>query len=259
MSDRGSAAAGAPSDLPALELQDVCAGYGATTVLRKVNITVPASRVVAVIGPNGAGKSTLLKTASGLLRTSVGRVLVEGRDVTNFSAFQMSRRGVCLIPEGRGIFPSLSVKENLLLQSPKGQESAMLEMATAAFPVLGNRLRQVAGSLSGGEQQMLAVTRAYVSNPRVVLVDEASLGLSPLVVDQLFEFLRRIAQTGVALVLVEQYVTRALAMADEVYLLNRGSVAYSGPTDNLCGQEMQIFEQYLGIEAPAARISAKDS
>jgi branched-chain amino acid transport system ATP-binding protein len=242
----------ATTEVPALELRNVTAGYGATTVLRQVSITVPVSRVVAVIGPNGAGKTTLLNTASGLLRPSVGSVLLGGRDVTNLSSFELARQGVCLVPEGRGVFPSLSVRENLVLQSPKGQESATMDMVAAAFPVLGTRMGQIAGSLSGGEQQMLAISRAYVSNPRVVMVDEASLGLSPIVVDQLFAFLQQIAQTGVSLVLVEQYVTRALAMADEVYLLNRGAVAYSGPTSALRGQEMQIFARYLGLDTPNA-------
>jgi branched-chain amino acid transport system ATP-binding protein len=124
----------------------------------------------------------------------------------------------------------------------------MLEVATATFPALGKRLKSVAGSLSGGEQQMLAVTRAYLSKARVVLVDEASLGLAPQVIDELFECLLGIVQSGVALVLVEQYVTRALAMSDDVYLLNRGSIVYSGPTSALRGQEVQIFDHYLGVE-----------
>jgi branched-chain amino acid transport system ATP-binding protein len=251
----GVAAGLTRADTSVLELRGVTAGYGATKILRQVSIVVPESRVVAVIGPNGAGKTTLLKAAAGLLRPSIGQVLLDGRDVTKLGTFQLARRGLCLIPEGRGIFPSLSVKENLLLQSPKGQESEMLELATVTFPALGKRLRSVAGSLSGGEQQMLAVTRAYLSKSRVVLVDEASLGLAPLVIDELFDCLLRIVQTGVALVLVEQYVTRALALADDVYLLNRGSIVYSGPTSAIRGQEAQIFEHYLGVETVGPGLS----
>ncbi len=232
-----------------LELHDVTAGYGDTVVLRGVTLEVPDSTVVALLGPNGAGKTTLLRTASGLIRPMGGRIVLAGEDVTGRKAYHMARRGLCHLPEGRGIFPSLSVRDNLVLESPKGREGESIAQAVEAFPVLGTRLRQMAGSLSGGEQQMLALVRGFVTNPKLVVVDEASLGLAPLVVDQIFETLRRIVATGAALLLVEQYVNRALDLADHVYLMNRGQIVFSGPSDQLRGEE--VFERYLGIEVGA--------
>ncbi len=234
---------------PILELRSVEARYGMTTVLWDVNLEVPPASVVALLGPNGAGKTTLLRAASGLIPVAKGRVLLEGTDVTGLPMYRMARLGVCHIPEGRGVLPSLSVKENLILFSPKHKERECLERAAAAFPILGARLNQTAGSLSGGEQQMLAIVRAYLTNPRLVLVDEASMGLAPLVVDQIFEFLGRVAREGSSLLLVEQYIHRALAMSDRVYLLNHGRIVFCGPPSELEGEE--IFERYLGIEATA--------
>ncbi len=226
-----------------LELRSVTAGYGDTTVLRDVSLEVPAGTVVALLGPNGAGKTTLLRVASGLIKPGAGQVVLDGEDVTGRTTSALAKRGLCHIPEGRGIFPSLTVKENIRLNSRKGDETAALERAVAAFPVLGGRLGETAGNLSGGQQQMLAVSRAYVQNPKVVLVDEASMGLAPIVVDALFEFL---GQLEGALLLVEQYVTRALALADTAYLLNNGQIAFSGAAADLDAQE--IFERYLDIE-----------
>jgi branched-chain amino acid transport system ATP-binding protein len=155
------------------------------------------------------------------------------------------------VPEGRGVFPSLTVRENLTLFSTIGSESEMLDRATIAFPILGKRLRQTAGTMSGGEQQMLAIVRAYISNPKLVLVDEASMGLAPLIIDQIFEFLRNVAREGTSLLIVEQYVYRALELSDHVYLLNHGKVAFSGTPSEV--QKLDIFEQYLGAEAVANR------
>ncbi len=231
-----------------LEVCNVTAGYGDVTVLWDVSMACPDGSVVALLGPNGAGKTTLLRTISGLLKPVRGSVLLDGEDVTGMRTHQMARRGVCLIPEGRGIFPSLTLRENLNLFSPKGKARTKeaFEKAAASFPILGKRLNQTAGSLSGGEQQMLAIVRAYISNPKLVLVDEASMGLAPLVVDGLFDFLEQVARDGTSLVIVEQYVTRALALADSVYLLNHGRIAFSGAADELNGEE--IFERYLGVE-----------
>ena len=229
-----------------LELENVTAGYGDTIVLRDLTLSVPASKVVALLGPNGAGKTTTLRVSSGLIRPISGRVILDGEDVTGRRAEHITRKGLCLLPEGRGIFPSLSVRENLVLQSPKGKESESIERAAAMFPVLGARSKQQAGSLSGGEQQMLALVRAYVTNPKIVVVDEASLGLAPLIVDRIFEALQEIVAQGTALLLVEQYVTRALDIADSVYLLNRGKIVFSGPAEDLKGED--VFERYLGLE-----------
>jgi branched-chain amino acid transport system ATP-binding protein len=199
-----------------------------------------------LLGPNGAGKTTLLRAASGLIKPMGGQVRLAGEDVTGRKPYYMSRKGLCHLPEGRGIFPSLTVRDNLILQSPKGSEAASIEKAVASFPVLGSRIKQFAGSLSGGEQQMLALVRSFLSEPKIVVVDEASLGLAPLIVDQIFATLKRIADSGVSLLIVEQYVTRALELADSVYLLNRGQVVFSGAANEVQGDE--VFERYLGIE-----------
>jgi branched-chain amino acid transport system ATP-binding protein len=226
-----------------LELRGVTAGYGDTVVLRDVALDVPAATVVALHGPNGAGKTTLRRVASGVIPAMSGQILFDGRDVTGRSTSTLASRGLCHIPEGRGIFPSLTVRENLRLMSPKSEEAVGLERAVAAFPALANRLDQIAGSLSGGEQQMLAISRAYIANPSVVLVDEASMGLAPIVVDALFEFL---GQLEVPLLLVEQYVTRALQLADTAYVMNQGRIVASGPAAELDAEE--IVARYLSID-----------
>jgi branched-chain amino acid transport system ATP-binding protein len=228
-----------------LEIEGVTAGYGDTVVLRDVSLSVPDSAVVALLGPNGAGKTTLLRAASGLIKPMSGRVTLAGEDVTGRKPHDMARRGLCHLPEGRGIFPSLTVRDNLILQSVKGTENASIDKAVASFPVLGNRIKQLAGSLSGGEQQMLALVRTVLTEPKIVVVDEASLGLAPIVVDRIFDTLKRIAQSGTSLLIVEQYVTRVLELADSVYLLNRGEVVFSGAATEVHGDE--VFERYLGI------------
>jgi branched-chain amino acid transport system ATP-binding protein len=231
-----------------LEIRNIVGGYESSIVLRDVSITVPDGEVVALLGPNGAGKSTTLRMASGLLRPKEGHVLFDGEDITGLHPYQRARKGICHIFEGRGVFPSLSVRENLLMQAPKGKSvSDVIEQAVAEFPVLGERLSQIAGTLSGGEQQMLALVRAYVTDPRVVLVDEASLGLAPLVVDGIFEFLGRIAASGVSLLIVEQYINRALALASTVHVLSQGVIVSSGPASEL--DEEKIFALYTGGEA----------
>ena len=209
-------------------------------------LSVPDATVVALLGPNGAGKTTTLRVASGLIRPMRGRVVLDGEDLTGRRPSVMARQGLCLLPEGRGIFPSLSVRDNLILQSPRHKESESVERAVEAFPELGRRLHQLAGSLSGGEQQMLALVRTIVSDPKVVLIDEASLGLAPLVVDRVFETVRRIASAGVSLLLVEQYVSRALELADWVYVLSRGQIVSSRAAKDLSAED--VFEQYLGID-----------
>jgi branched-chain amino acid transport system ATP-binding protein len=226
-----------------LELRGVTAGYGETTVLRDVDLVVPDGATVALLGPNGAGKTTLLRVASGLLRPRSGQVLVDGRDVTGQPPHVLTRSGVCHVPEGRGIFGQLTVRDNLLLQAA-GRTDAV-EQATSAFPRLGERLDQAAGTLSGGEQQMLALARAYVQQPRTALLDEVSMGLAPVIVDEIFAFLGTLAREGAALLLVEQYVTKALAMADYVVLLNKGRVSFWGEPAELDGQD--LFKQYAGI------------
>jgi branched-chain amino acid transport system ATP-binding protein len=228
----------------ALQLRAVEAGYGATTVIHDVSIEVPRSSVVAVLGPNGVGKTTTLRVAAGLLRPASGTVMVGGTEVNRTPHFRRARLGVCLIPEGRGIFRSLTVRENLELQIPPWRRDGTIDAAIEAFPVLGQRLQQVAGSLSGGQQQMLALSRAYLSAPKVVLLDEVSMGLAPVVVEAIFGSLRALASTGVSLVLVEQYVNRALEMADVAYLMARGGIVWTGPAADL--DQEALVNAYLG-------------
>jgi branched-chain amino acid transport system ATP-binding protein len=229
-----------------LRCEDVEAGYGKSVVLRGIDLKVEGASVVALLGPNGAGKTTLLRTVSGLVRSTGGHIALGDVDVTRLSPHRRARIGLCHIPEGRGIFRSLSVKDNLELQTPPWKNGASLDPCLAAFPSLGRRMRQVAGSLSGGEQQMLALARAYLTDPVVVLVDEVSMGLAPIVVDEIFESLRRLADEGVALLLVEQYVDRALDLADYVYLINQGQITFGGPPGEL--DRDALMQNYLGTE-----------
>jgi branched-chain amino acid transport system ATP-binding protein len=234
-----------------LELTNIVGGYGNSTVLRDVTLSVPDAGVVALLGPNGAGKSTTLRMASGLLRPISGSIVLDGEDITKLEPHQRTHKGMCHIFEGRGVFPSLSVRENLLMQAPKRMsESDIFDRAVEAFPVLGTRRRQIAGTMSGGEHLLLALARAYVNEPRVVLVDEASLGLAPLVVDGIFAFLEKLVEGGAALLIVEQYVNRALALASHVYLLNQGEIVYSGTSEGL--DEATIFAMYSGTTEEAA-------
>jgi branched-chain amino acid transport system ATP-binding protein len=227
-----------------LELRGVTAGYGRTTVLRDVDLAVAPGSVVALLGPNGAGKTTLLRVAAGLLGVEHGQVLLGGEDVTKSRPHQRTRGGLCLVPEGRGVFPNLSVRENLLLQVPPWLKEQSFEPALDAFPILKERLGQTAGSLSGGQQQMLALSRCFLSDPKVVLLDEVSMGLAPRVIDEIFSALVRLSQDGVSLLLVEQYVTRALKVSDHVYLLGRGSVTFSGAPSEL--DEAELVRRYVG-------------
>ncbi len=229
---------------PALELCGIHSGYGRTTILRDVSIRVPSGQVVALLGSNGAGKTTLLRTVSGFLHPTKGSISLFGEDVTRSVPYRRSARGLCHIPEGRGIFRSLTVRENVVMQSRRGGEREAMERATSAFPVLQDRLGQQAGTLSGGQQQMLAVAAAYVRSPRLILVDEASLGLAPIVVDEIFRFLHDITAKGTALLLVDQFVTRALAFATTAYVLARGELVYSGGAGELLDSD--VFRRYLG-------------
>jgi branched-chain amino acid transport system ATP-binding protein len=229
-----------------LSLQSVTAGYGETTVLRNVNFAVSDGEVVALLGPNGAGKTTLLRTAGGFIKPKSGRVEVAGEDLTGNPPYRFVRRGLCLLPEGRGIFPSLTVLENLRVQGGSRPTSETVAEISELFPVLGSRLQQTAGSLSGGEQQMLALSRAYLTSPKLVLVDEASLGLAPLVVDRIYEALAVLVQRGLSLVVVEQYVHRALELANTVYVLSKGEIVHVGPASEIAPDE--IYQKYLGME-----------
>ncbi len=225
----------------ALRVKALTAGYGRTTVLRDIDLVVDPGSVVALMGPNGAGKTTLLRAAAGLLHASRGQIFLDDADVTRRAPYRRARAGLCLIPEGRGVFPNLTVRENLLLQVPPWAQDRSIEPALEAFPVLRERLSQRAESMSGGQ--------CFLAHPRLILVDEVSMGLAPRVVDEIFVALRALADGGAALLLVEQYVSRALAMADHVYLLNRGEISFSGNPGGL--DEDEIMRRYVGVAVHA--------
>jgi branched-chain amino acid transport system ATP-binding protein len=209
-----------------------------------VEVTVPEGTVVALLGPNGAGKTTLMRVASGLLSARRGTVSVCGVDVTRRRPSDRARAGVCLIPEGRAVFPNLSVRENLRLQVPPWQKDRSFDRALEAFPVLADRLGEPARQLSGGQQQMVALSRCFLGTPKVALLDEVSLGLAPHVIDEIFAALRRLAEKGVTLLLVEQYINRAMAIADRVCVLSRGTVSFTGAPDEL--DTDALYNRYLG-------------
>ncbi|HEX4655752.1 MAG TPA: ABC transporter ATP-binding protein [Mycobacteriales bacterium] len=218
-----------------LSLRGVRTGYGAVEVLHGVDLDVPTGSLTALLGPNGAGKTTLLSAVAGLLPLRSGRIAWAGRDIVGIPPDDLARDGMLLIPERRGIFATLSVRDNLEVFAGRGAD---LAPAFDAFPVLGQRLPQLAGSLSGGEQQMLAMSRALLGRPRLLLLDEISLGLAPRVTRLLFDVVAGLAESGVTVVLVEQYLSDALRLADLVYVLSRGEVAFAGEPAELEGRDL---------------------
>ena len=236
----------------ALEINGLRVAYGGVRALHDVSLTVPRGAVVALLGPNGAGKSTTLRTVSGVMRAEAGTITAFGKRIDRVPAYRIARMGVVHVPEGRGIFPSLDVRENLEMAAEgtggradgPGSDRGAIEEATEMFPVLGDRLRQTAGSLSGGEQQMLALARAIMARPRLLMVDEISMGLAPIVVGHLFEALRKIAATGASLLLVEQYVETALELADYVYVMDKGVIVDVGEPDDM--RAGNLAAAYLG-------------
>ncbi|WP_432973824.1 ABC transporter ATP-binding protein [Dactylosporangium sp. CA-233914] len=233
------------STAPVIELVGVSVAYGAQTAVRGIDLSVPGGAVTALLGPNGAGKTTLLRAIAGLQRCAAGQIRLDGTDVTKLAAHQRARQGICLIPEGRGIFRSLTVAENLKALAAPGVRR--VDEALEAFPVLAERRRQVAGTMSGGQQQMLALARCFLTDPKVILLDEVSMGLAPLVVDQIFASIERLAATGVSLLVVEQYVDRALDLADHAHVLSHGDLVHGGPADSLSREE--LIGSYLGMHA----------
>jgi branched-chain amino acid transport system ATP-binding protein len=238
---------------PLLDVRDLDVLYGASQALFGVSVAVDPGTVVAVLGTNGAGKSTLARAASGLVPRSAGSVHFDGRDITRLSPHRIRKLGLTYIPEGRGIFPGLSVVDNLRMavaQERRNERAGAIDRAIERFPVLGNRRTQRAGSLSGGEQQMLALARALAVSPKLIIADEMSLGLAPLVTESVFEGLEEARRSGITIVLTEQFVHRALAMADTCVILNRGQVGWSGPAAD-AGAE--VIERYLGeAETPTS-------
>jgi branched-chain amino acid transport system ATP-binding protein len=229
-----------------LALHDVHAGYGRIEVLRGVDIAVARGGVTALLGPNGAGKTTTLHVMSGLITPWSGCRHVEGRHVNGAGADELARIGVCHIREGRSVFPNLTVDDNLVVAASAGASiDRVRDVAFTLFPRLEERRTQVAGTLSGGEQQMLALARGLGTDPAVLLVDELSMGLAPLIVTELYEAVAAIAQTGVSVLVVEQFATIGLRYASMVYVMAHGTVTYSGATE---GAEDAVHAAYLGGE-----------
>ena len=227
-----------------LEVEDLSVAYGRISALDGVDLVVPDGSVVALLGPNGAGKSTLLKAVAGLVPPIAGRVVLAGESLDGVPAHSRADLGVCLIPEGRGIFPSLTVADNLDVALSSHDEG--MRRVVDYFPVLGERRAQLAGTLSGGEQQMLALARAVGAQPRLLMADELSLGLAPLLVRTIAETLERVhEEEGRTILLVEQYATLALRLADLVYILNRGRLVWAGEPDELRASKV-LVESYLG-------------
>jgi len=230
--------------VPMLELIGVRAAYGRIGVLHGVDLVVPRGSVVALLGPNGGGKTTTLKVASGQMTPTSGCVHLDGRHVNGAAPDALARLGVCTIPEGRGIFPNLTVRENLRMVTYAGVDQKQVEeRAFAQFPQLGERRHQLAGTMSGGEQQMLAMARGLAVDPTLLFLDELSMGLAPLVVASLYEEVARIAAEGVAILVVEQFARVVLEVADHAVVLSAGRVVATGTPADLEGS---LAELYLG-------------
>ena len=230
---------------PAVEVRDLRAAYGRIEVLHGVSFAVPKGSVVALLGPNGAGKSTTLKCISGQLRPTGGHVHVGGHHLSSDSPDALARAGMCTVPEGRGIFPNLSVHENLSLfaYAAKASDKEIRERTYAQFPRLGERRKQLAGRLSGGEQQMLAMARALATDPGVLLLDELSMGLAPKIVEDLYEIVGEIARHGVSVLVVEQFARRALAVAQYGVVMVGGRVTAVGEPEDI---RDELSAAYLG-------------
>ncbi len=227
-----------------LELVDIRAGYGGIEVLHGVDLAVPEGKVMAILGPNGAGKTTALKVAAGLHDASGGDVLICGRRVNGASPDALARAGICMIPEGKGVFPNLTVRDNLLMATFTGQSMSEVEaIAYERFPRLGERRSQTAGTLSGGEQQMLAMARALTSDPAMLILDELSMGLAPIIVEQLYGLVAGIAASGVSILLVEQFANAALSVADLAAIMVHGRIRSVGTPQAI---ESELSDAYLG-------------
>jgi branched-chain amino acid transport system ATP-binding protein len=227
-------------------MHSIRAGYGTIDVLHGVSIALMPGQVYALLGPNGAGKSTTLGVASGQIVPSAGSLFLAGRDVTGAPTDAIARAGVCLIPEGRGIFPNLTVTENLRMATFTGTSfREVMDRACAQFPRLGDRRKQTAGTLSGGEQQMLAMARALATDPAVLLIDELSMGLAPIIVDELYEHVRAIAASGLSILIVEQFVYEILGIADMAGIMLHGRIQQTGPPASLADE---LATAYLGAE-----------
>ena len=231
-----------------LEITDLKAGYRGIQALKGVSLSVPAGDMVAIIGANGAGKSTLLNCLSGVVRAASGTIRFEGKDITRLAPHVIARAGLLHVPEGRQVLADMTVQENLMLGAlARGSREAFYELdkVVTLFPILAERMQQAAGTLSGGQQQMMAIGRALMGSPRVLLLDEPSLGLSPLMTQQVFDALSTLHRDGLTIVLVEQNARRALSATQRAYVLERGLIAQQGPSDELL-RDPAVIEHYLG-------------
>jgi branched-chain amino acid transport system ATP-binding protein len=237
-----------------LVVDDLHAGYGSGEVLLGVSLRVPAGSLVALIGANGAGKSTCLRAISGIITPGKGRILLDDTPLQGMEAFRIARLGLAHVPEGRRVFSTLSVEDNLLvggfrrlprLFGFRAGAQASLDLVYSLFPKLRDRRRQASGTLSGGEQQMLAIGRALMADPRVILMDEPSMGLAPVIVEELFTTIERLRETGVTLLLVEQMARKALDVADHVYVMEHGRIVLEGPPVEVRKNE-RVVAAYLG-------------
>ena len=233
-----------------LEARNLHVGYGDATAVWDVSLDVGASEIVSVIGPNGAGKTTLINSIGGLLRSRSGELRFDGSDMTRVRSHDYCSHGIALVPEGRRLFVKMSVEENLelgcYLPAARAARQTSLERVYGLFPILRDKRAQLAGELSGGQQQMVAIGRALMARPRIVLFDEPSLGLAPTIVDDMFEIIRRVRDEGAAVLLVEQNVVKALDIADRAYVLEQGRIVATGlPADLL--KQPHIREAYLGV------------
>jgi branched-chain amino acid transport system ATP-binding protein len=241
------AAAPEPGDVrplpPSITVRGVRAAYGRIEVLHGVDLVVPPGSVFALLGPNGAGKSTLLKVISGRMRPTDGEVLIGDRAVGKRSPEKLTKAGMCAIPEGRGVFPNLTVRENLAIWTYRGGLSVkdVEDKTYATFPRLKERRRQMAGTLSGGEQQMLAISRALVTDPSVLLLDELSMGLAPLIVSELYELVAALATQGMTVLLVEQFVTTALSVATRAAIMVHGRIQQEGTPREMADAALHVY------------------
>lgn len=234
-----------------LEIKNLNVHYGVIQALRDVSLTVNQGEIVTLIGANGAGKTTSLRTISGLEKATSGEIILEGQDITNTSASQRVEMKLSQVPEGRRVFADMTIVENLelgaFLRSDKGSIKKDMDKVYELFPILGQRKKQTAGTLSGGEQQMLAMGRALMSKPEILLLDEPSMGLAPLLVKEIFEIIKNINSSGTTILLVEQNAKMALSIADRAYVLETGSIVMSGTGEELAGSD-EIQKAYLGGE-----------
>jgi branched-chain amino acid transport system ATP-binding protein len=236
-----------------LSIQNLQAAYGKVEVLHGISLDVPKGKLVTLIGSNGAGKTTTMRAISGMIKPKSGKVMLDGRDITGMDSHRIARAGMAHSPEGRRVFATMSVTDNLLLGAfprftgarPKGDVQHDLEMAMDLFPRLKERRNQLAGTLSGGEQQMLAMARAVMLNPEVVLLDEPSMGLAPILVEEVFRIVTRLKEHGVTMLLVEQFAAAALNVADYGYVLENGRIAVHGPAASL-KNDPKVVAAYLG-------------